>query len=58
MSPEFIKAEMDLFAKQAKEVDIIITTGLIPGKKAPILILEDHIKAMKKGSGVVDLAAE
>ena len=38
MSPEFIKAEMELFAKQAKECDIIITTALIPGKKAPILI--------------------
>jgi Alanine dehydrogenase/PNT, C-terminal domain len=38
MSPEFIAAEMALFAKQAKEVDIIITTALIPGKRAPILI--------------------
>ncbi len=38
MTPEFIKAEMELFAKQAKEVDIIITTALIPGKRAPILI--------------------
>ena len=38
MSPEFIKAEMDLFARQAKECDIIIATALIPGKKAPILI--------------------
>lgn len=38
MSPEFIKAEMELFAQQCKEVDIVITTALIPGKKAPILI--------------------
>jgi len=38
MSKEFIEAEMALFAKQAKEVDIIITTALIPGRKAPILI--------------------
>jgi len=38
MSKEFIEAEMALFAKQAKEVDIIITTALIPGKKAPTLI--------------------
>jgi NAD/NADP transhydrogenase alpha subunit len=38
MSPEFIEAEMALFAKQAKEVDIIITTALIPGKPAPKLI--------------------
>ena len=38
MTPEFIAAEMELFAKQAKEVDIIITTALIPGKPAPKLI--------------------
>lgn len=38
MSKEFIEAEMALFAKQAKEVDIIISTALIPGKKAPVLI--------------------
>lgn len=38
MSKEFIEAEMALFAKQAKEVDIIISTALIPGKRAPILI--------------------
>ncbi|KAG0729165.1 NAD(P) transhydrogenase, mitochondrial [Chionoecetes opilio] len=58
MSQEFIDAEMALFAKQAKEVDIIITTALIPGKKAPILIKREHIEAMKPGSVVVDLAAE
>lgn len=40
MSKEFIEAEMALFAKQAKDVDIIITTALIPGKKAPVLILK------------------
>lgn len=40
MSKEFIKAEMALFAKQAKEVDIIITTALIPGRPAPKLILK------------------
>jgi NAD(P) transhydrogenase len=38
MSPEFIKAEMELFAKQCKEIDILITTALIPGKPAPRLI--------------------
>lgn len=58
MSKEFIDAEMALFAKQCKEVDVIITTALIPGRKAPILILEEHIKSMKPGSVVVDLAAE
>jgi len=58
MSPEFIKAEMELFAKQAKEVDIIITTALIPGKPAPELVTEDMVKTMKQGSVIVDLAAE
>eukprot|EP00162_Nutomonas_longa_P015401 comp22299_c0_seq1/m.53366 comp22299_c0_seq1/g.53366 ORF comp22299_c0_seq1/g.53366 comp22299_c0_seq1/m.53366 type:complete len:1046 (+) comp22299_c0_seq1:40-3177(+) len=58
MSPEFIKAEMALFAKQARECDVIITTALIPGRPAPKLILREHIEAMKDGSVVVDLAAE
>jgi len=58
MSPEFIKAEMELFAKQAKDVDIIITTALIPGRPAPELITEDMVKSMKQGSVIVDLAAE
>jgi NAD(P) transhydrogenase subunit alpha len=58
MSKEFIAAEMALFAEQAKEVDIIITTALIPGKPAPELILEDMVKSMKDGSVIVDLAAE
>jgi NAD(P) transhydrogenase subunit alpha len=58
MSEEFIKAEMALFAAQAKEVDIIITTALIPGKPAPELITEEMVKSMKPGSVIVDLAAE
>lgn len=58
MSPEFIKAEMELFAKQAKDVDIIITTALIPGVKAPTLITEEMVRSMRRGSVVVDLAAE
>jgi len=58
MSPEFIAAEMALFAKQAKEVDIIITTALIPGKSAPVLITEEMVESMRQGSVVVDLAAE
>ena len=58
MSKEFIAAEMALFAEQAKEVDIIITTALIPGKPAPELILEEHVAAMKDGGVIVDLAAE
>jgi NAD(P) transhydrogenase subunit alpha len=58
MSPAFIAAEMALFARQAKEVDVIITTALIPGKRAPILITADMVRSMKRGSVVVDLAAE
>jgi NAD(P) transhydrogenase subunit alpha len=58
MSPEFIEAEMALFAEQAKEVDIIITTALIPGKPAPRLITAAMVESMKDGSVVVDLAAE
>jgi len=58
MSEEFIKAEMELFAQQAREVDIIITTALIPGKPAPKLITEDMVKSMREGSVIVDLAAE
>ncbi|HSM31788.1 MAG TPA: Re/Si-specific NAD(P)(+) transhydrogenase subunit alpha, partial [Woeseiaceae bacterium] len=58
MSDEFIKAEMALFAEQAKDVDIIITTALIPGKPAPKLITTDMVESMQDGSVIVDLAAE
>ncbi len=58
MSPAFIAAEMALFAAQAKDVDIIITTALIPNRPAPVLITEEMVKSMKKGSVIVDLAAE
>ncbi len=58
MSKEFIAAEMALFLEQAKEVDIIITTALIPGKPAPVLITEDMVQAMRQGSVIVDMAAE
>jgi NAD(P) transhydrogenase subunit alpha len=58
MSKEFIDAEYALFRAQAKEVDVVITTALIPGKPAPKLWLEDMVKLMKPGSVVVDLAAE
>jgi len=57
MSKEFIEAEMALFAEQAKEVDIIITTAMIPGKPAPKLITKEMVQSMKQGSVVVDLAA-
>jgi len=58
MSKEFIEAEMALFAKQAMEVDIIVTTALIPGKPAPKLITQAMVLSMKPGSVIVDLAAE
>ncbi|OCT98750.1 NAD(P) transhydrogenase, mitochondrial [Xenopus laevis] len=58
MSKEFIEAEMKLFAKQCQDVDIIVTTALIPGKRSPILFRKDMIELMKEGSVVVDLAAE
>ncbi len=57
MSKAFIEAEMALFAEQAKEVDIIITTAMIPGKPAPKLITKEMVESMKRGSVVVDLAA-
>ena len=74
MSKEFIEAEMKLFLEQCREVDIVITTALIPGRPAPKLITEEvrapsldkvlkskifqMLAAMKPGSVVVDLAAE
>ncbi len=58
MSPEFIAAEMELFRNQAKEVDIVITTALVPGTKAPTLVPRDVVECLKPGSVIVDMAAE
>ena len=58
MSQGFLKAQAAVFAKQAKEVDIIITTALIPGKPAPKLISAEMVRSMKPGSVIVDMAAE
>ncbi len=58
MSKEFIDAEMALFLEQAQDVDIIITTALIPGRPAPLLIKKEAVEAMRPGSVIVDLAAE
>ena len=58
MSDDFLKAEMALFAQQAMQVDIIVTTALIPGKPAPKLITTGMVESMKPGSVIVDLAAE
>jgi NAD(P) transhydrogenase subunit alpha len=58
MSEGFQKAQREVFAGQAKIVDVIITTALIPGKPAPKLITADMVKSMRPGSVIVDLAAE
>lgn len=58
MSKEFLDAEYALFRQQAKEVDVVITTALIPGRPAPKLWFKDMVEMMKPGSIVVDLAAE
>jgi H+-translocating NAD(P) transhydrogenase subunit alpha len=58
MSEGFQQAQREMYAKQAREVDIIITTALIPGKPAPRLITADMVKSMKPGSVIVDMAAE
>ena len=58
MSEGFQQAQRDMYAKQAKEVDIIITTALIPGRPAPKLITAEMVASMKPGSVIVDMAAE
>jgi len=58
MSEGFKQAQLNLFRQQAKEVDVIITTALIPGKPAPLLITKDMVESMRPGSVIVDLAAE
>jgi NAD(P) transhydrogenase subunit alpha len=58
MSEGFQAAQREMYAQQAREVDIIITTALIPGKPAPKLITAEMVKSMKPGSVIVDMAAE
>ena len=58
MSEGFQRAQRAVFEKQAKEVDIIITTALIPGRPAPKLITAEMVRSMKPGSVIVDMAAE
>ena len=58
MSEGFLQAQREMYAKQAKDADIIITTALIPGKPAPKLISAEMVKSMKPGSVIVDMAAE
>ncbi|TDX33738.1 Re/Si-specific NAD(P)(+) transhydrogenase subunit alpha [Rhodovulum visakhapatnamense] len=57
-SPEFREKQLEKFRELAPEMDIVITTALIPGRPAPKLWLEDMVAAMKPGSVIVDLAAE
>ncbi|GAB6047834.1 Re/Si-specific NAD(P)(+) transhydrogenase subunit alpha [Methyloparacoccus murrellii] len=58
MSEAYQKAQRDMIARQCQDVDIVITTALIPGKPAPRLITADMVQSMKPGSVIVDLAAE
>ncbi len=58
MSKEYQAKQAALIAETIKKQDIVITTALIPGRKAPVLVTEEMIKTMKPGSVIVDLAAE
>src|SRR5204862_7542729 len=58
MPADWMKRQSELVHERAKQADIIITTALIPGRKAPILISEDTVKAVKPGSVIVDMAVE
>ncbi|GAB4202715.1 MAG: Re/Si-specific NAD(P)(+) transhydrogenase subunit alpha [Bacteroidia bacterium] len=58
VSEEFLKKQQELVAKHVSEADIVITTALIPGKKAPLLVTEEMVKSMRNGSVIVDMAVE
>lgn len=58
VSEEFLKKQKELVAKHVAEADIVITTALIPGKKAPLLVTKDMVRSMRLGSVIVDMAAE
>lgn len=58
MSEDYKKKQTEMIARHIAKADVVIPTALIPGRKAPILITEDHVKSMKPGSVIVDLAAE
>ncbi len=57
-SPEFLEKQKQLIFKHVTEADIVITTALVPGKKAPILVTEEMVKNMRPGSVVLDMATE
>ncbi|MCO4859914.1 NAD(P)(+) transhydrogenase (Re/Si-specific) subunit alpha, partial [Herbaspirillum sp. WGmk3] len=58
MPPDWMKRQAELVHERAKQADIIITTALIPGRKAPVLISEETVKAMKPGSVILDMAVD
>ena len=58
MSEDYKKQQAQLIADTIKKQDIVITTALIPGKKAPVLVTEDMVKSMKTGSVILDMAVE
>ena len=58
MPPDWMRRQAELVHERAKQADIVITTALIPGRPAPVLLKEDTVKAMKPGSVVVDMAIE
>ncbi len=58
VSDEFLKKQQELVSKHVKEADIVITTALIPGRKAPVLVTDDMVKSMRFGSVIVDMAVE
>ncbi len=58
VSEDFLKKQQELIFKHVTESDLVITTALIPGKKAPVLITEEMVKNMKPGSVIVDMAVE
>ena len=57
-SPEFLKKQKELIFKHVTEADIVITTALVPGKKAPVLVTEEMVKNMRPGSVILDMAVE
>jgi H+-translocating NAD(P) transhydrogenase subunit alpha len=58
VSDEFLKKQQELVGKHVKEADIVITTALIPGKKAPLLVTDEMVKSMRFGSVILDMAVE
>ena len=58
VSKDFLEKQQALIQQRIKDMDIVITTALVPGKKAPVLVTEDMVKSMKAGSVIVDMAVE